>query len=88
MQAAISKSTPRLIRIIAEDIETNWPGVSLNARPYLNAMHLRDFIWENYYLDSMESVVLYFLSNSASWRGEAARRIKQELKDILKNHTY
>jgi hypothetical protein len=38
---------------------------------------------DDYYLDSGRSVVLYFLSNAASWRGDDARRIKKELKEML-----
>ena len=41
-------------------------------------------IQENYFLDSAESIVLYFLSNAQTWRGEVARRIKKELKEMLK----
>ena len=42
-------------------------------------------ITDNYYLDSAESVVRYFLANAGTWRGEVARRIKAELKEMLKN---
>jgi hypothetical protein len=37
-----------------------------------------------YYYDTADSVVRYFLSNAANWRGENARRVKAELKDIIK----
>jgi hypothetical protein len=37
-----------------------------------------------YYDDSAESVVLYFLSNASGWRGDDAKRIKSELRDMLK----
>jgi hypothetical protein len=45
-------------------------------------------IGEMYGLDSGVSVVAYFLANAATWRGEHARRIKQELRDILKTQNY
>jgi hypothetical protein len=32
--------------------------------------------------DSAESIVAYFLSNAATWRGADARRIKAELKAL------
>jgi hypothetical protein len=38
---------------------------------------------ENYGYDSGKSIVLYFLSNAATWRGPEAKRIKAELKGML-----
>ena len=46
-------------------------------------MRQLDSIQDNYGLDSGRSVVLYFLSNAATWRGDKAREIKKELKAIL-----
>jgi hypothetical protein len=43
-----------------------------------------DEITDNYGQDSAESIVLYFLSNATTWRGETARRIKTELKGFVK----
>jgi hypothetical protein len=34
--------------------------------------------------DSAESIVQYFLANASTWRGDDARRIKAELKAIVK----
>jgi len=39
---------------------------------------------DTYYLDDARSVVLYFLSNAVNWRGADARRLKAELKEMLK----
>jgi hypothetical protein len=58
--------------------------VWFGARPYLDAMHSLTNITDNYMYDSGKSVVLYFLSNAATWKGEAARRIKAELKAMAK----
>jgi len=41
-------------------------------------------IKDNYGYDSGTSVVAYFLSNASSWKGETARRIKKELKAMMK----
>lgn len=38
---------------------------------------------DNYMFDSAKSIVLYFLANAQSWRGEVARRIKAELKAMV-----
>lgn len=74
----------RSISSIAREIKQDWKKPYFGAVPYLNAMTTLDSIKDNYYLDSGESVVLYFLSNSHTWRGANAKRIKAELKDILK----
>ena len=74
----------RPIYEIAKEIRADWKPVSEYAKPYLNAMFSLHDISDNYYLDSGRSVVLYFLSNAGTWRGETARRIKEELKQLLK----
>ena len=67
---------------IAREIRKTWTKVSPYAEPYLEAMQSLDSINDNYYFDSGKSVVLYFLSNASTWRGEDARRIKAELKEM------
>ena len=74
----------RSLSTIAIDIRRNWPKPYFGAVPYLDAMAQLHAITDNYYYDSAESVVLYFLSNATTWRGEHARRIKAELKTIRK----
>jgi len=74
----------RPIAVIASDIVNYWPNVNYAAKPYLEAMFSLNSIKDPYYADSGESVVLYFLANANSWRGEKAREIKAELKAILK----
>lgn len=68
---------------IAREIRKTWTKVSPYAEPYLEAMESLNTIDDNYYLDSGKSVVLYFLSNANTWRGEDARRIKAELKEMV-----
>ena len=36
-------------------------------------------------LNQQEILLIIFLCNASTWRGEDARRIKKELKDLLKN---
>lgn len=74
----------RPLYIIAADIRRNWPKVNYAAVPYLNAMGQCDSIDEMYYYDTADSVVRYFLSNANGWRGEDAKRIKAELRGMLK----
>lgn len=74
----------RPIYRICYEIKREWPNMSPYAKPYFDAMHSLTSIKENYYADTGVSVVLYFLANASSWKGEAARRIKAELKQIIK----
>lgn len=74
----------RSIREIAVEIAQSWgEKVHYAAKPYLDAM-LEDDGSGMYYYDTMNSVVIYFLSNATTWRGDDARRIKAELKAIIK----
>ena len=74
----------RPLRVIAEEIQKEWKKVKYSAVPYLNAMKTLGSIHDDYYLDSGESIVRYFLSNASGWRGEKAREIKAELKRMLR----
>ena len=69
---------------IAREIRKAWTKVSTYAEPYLEVMESLNTIDDNYYFDSGKSIVLYFLGNANTWRGEDARRIKAELKEMLK----
>lgn len=74
----------RPIYEIAAEIRNDWKNLSPYARPYLSAMFSLRTIEDNYLYDSGRSIVCYFLANAGSWRGETARRIKAELKEIVK----
>ena len=73
---------PRSIATIAAEISRDWKKPYFGAVPYLGAMHSLDSINENYGADSAKSVVLYFLSNASTWKGETAKRVKAELKKM------
>lgn len=77
-------TTHRPLHVIAAEIEKDWKRVYFGAVPYLGALSQLDTIEDMYGLDSARSVVIYFLSNAATWRGEKARTIKTELKEMLK----
>ena len=76
--------TTRPIYEIANDIGRNWKNVYFGARPYLEAMYDLDSINDSYGFDDAKSVILYFLSNATTFRGDDARRLKAELKSLLK----
>lgn len=74
----------RTLHEIARDIRKDWTKVNYAAKPYLDAMSSLDSVHDKYHYDSGKSVVLYFLSNASSWRGETAKRIKAELRSMTK----
>jgi hypothetical protein len=69
---------------IAHAIAKDWTNVSPYAADYLNAMKEIRSVNDNYYADSAKSVILYFLANASSYRGENARSYKALLKDMVK----
>ena len=74
----------RRICDIAREIKSDWKKPYFGAVPYLDAMLSLNSVGDNYYLDSGDSMVRYFLANSSMWRGDVAKRVKAELKDMLK----
>lgn len=74
----------RPIYQIAEDIRQDWKKPYFGAIPYLEAMMSLDKVTDRYGYDDGYDIVLYFLGNATSWRGEKARAIKAELKEIVK----
>jgi hypothetical protein len=81
------KAGPRSLSTIAGEIMGSpWyrSNASIYARDYIQAMQLLNKITDQYFADSAESVVRYALSNMSTWRGDQARAIKAELKDLLK----
>jgi hypothetical protein len=83
-----SNSAVRPLYTIAREIRQDWrdkngkSNVNFGAVPYLDAMSTLNGIGDSYGSDSAKSIVLYFLSNASSWRGEKAKAIKAELKKI------
>ena len=75
----------RPLYVIAREIARDWQRPFFGAVPYLRAMASLDRVSDPYGLDPGREIVLYFLSNAAGWKGETARRIKAELKAMLKN---
>lgn len=73
----------RPIKEIAQEIQKDWTSMPHWVKEcYFSPLLEIDSIEDDYYADSAKSVVLYFLANATSWRGETARRIKKELKDL------
>jgi hypothetical protein len=79
----ITTAEPRPLHVIAAEIRQTWPKVNFGAVPYLEAMEQLTTVTDMYYTESGRTMVLYFLSNSGSWRGEDAKRIKNELRVMV-----
>jgi len=73
----------RSLSTIAREIRRLWAKPYFGAIPYLNAMHSMHEVSDQYGYDDGRSIVNYFLSNAASWRGPDAKRIKAELKSLV-----
>lgn len=74
----------RSIRTIALEVRKVWGSkVNYAAKPYLEAMMGLETVNDVLGMDSAKSIILYFLSNASSFRGEDAKRIKAELKKMI-----
>lgn len=82
--AKTTTTNARPLYEIAREIKNDWKNVYFGAKPYLDAMATLDSINDNYGFDRGKSIVLYFLGNASTWRGETAKRIKAELKAMAK----
>jgi hypothetical protein len=76
--------TTRTLSQIASEVRKDWKNINFAAKPYLDAMAQMDSVNQDYGWDSGKSIVLYFLGNASSWRGEKAKEIKAELKAMCK----
>ena len=80
----MNKEQSRPLYVIAADINKHWPKPYFGAKPYIYAMTALTDMHSMFGAEYANSVVMYFLSNATTWRGEHARRIKAELKSMLK----
>jgi hypothetical protein len=76
--------TTRTLSQIASEVRKDWKNVNYAAKPYLDAMAELNSINDKYYLDSAKTIVIYFLGNAQTWRGDKAKEIKAELKAMCK----
>lgn len=74
----------RAINEIARDIKREWLKVSPAAFPYLQAMLELRTKEDKYIFETADEIVLRFLCNASSFKGEYARVLKAELKEAIK----
>jgi len=70
----------RPLYVIAGEIRKTWSKPYFGALPYTEAMASLTSVHDADGAEDAHSIVLYFLANAGTWRGEDARRIKAELK--------
>lgn len=80
------ETTKRTFAEIAKEIRATWKNIYFGAEPYLAALETMNSSDKTtgYLLETAEDIVPYFLANATYWRGADARRIKAELKDMIK----
>ena len=76
----------RTFAAIAAEIKATWKKPYFGAVPYIDALSaVRSSDKDARYMyETAESMVRYFLANATYWRGEDAKRIKAELKSMIK----
>lgn len=80
------KKPTRSIAAIAREIQDKWPRPNYAAIPYISAMRELHDMNSVYITEDAHGIVLYFLANASTWRGEDAKRIKDELRAMLAAH--
>ena len=81
-------TTARPLYQISDEIRKDWKATAKNGKipeealAYLNPMSTLTSINDRYIMDSGKEIVIRFLCNAQSWRGETAKRIKLELKKL------
>ena len=80
----MTKTEVRPLYIVAREIKADWKNVHYTAKPYLDAMVQMQNVNEAFGYDTGKGIVLRFLGNAQTWRGDTARRIKAELNSMVK----
>jgi len=78
-----------LLSDIAYLIKKDWRktaknGIYFGAVPYLEAMTTLSNVNQTYIAESGKSIVIYFLANAQTWKGEVAKAVKAHLNKLIK----
>ena len=74
----------RDLSTIARDVRKHWKRIPYSARPYVDALASIRTVQDIYINESSASVVRGFLDNAATWRGEDAKRVKAEVRAMVR----
>lgn len=82
----IKMKTKRTFAVIAKEIKQLWCKPYFGAIPYLDALSQIHSMDKDtpYLFETAGDIVLYLLANMGTFRGEDAKRIKAELKEMVK----
>lgn len=74
----------RTLKAIMREVRNDWKRPYFGAVPYIQALSVLNSPSDMYFADRGEDLILYFLSNAKGWRGETAKRVKAELKAMIR----
>lgn len=80
----MSNTATRPLHAIAAEIRRDWRPMYFAAIPYVEAMSHLETVNDAYLAESGKAIVLYFLGNTETWRGSTAKRVKAELREMVK----
>ena len=85
-KSRIKMKTKRTFAAIAREIKQLWSKPYFGAVPYLDALSQIHSTEKNapYLFETAGDLVPYLLANMGTFRGEDAKRIKAELKEMVK----
>lgn len=82
----MANKSHRTFSQIVKEIRKVWKNIYFGAEPYLDALSQVHSSDKNapYLFETAKDQVVYLLANMTTFRGEDARRIKAELKEMIK----
>ena len=75
----------RSLSDIAAEISADWMAYHDHAQPYIDAFSAMRHPTDRFGLGTGSNAIQGFLINAQTWRGPVARRVKAELRAILKD---
>lgn len=69
---------------IVRTIRADWSNPYFGAVPYLDALEGLTSWTDRYGHDDATELALYLLNNLKTWRGDVARTVKAQLKEVSK----
>lgn len=73
----------RTLREIFDEVFQDWKNINPYAKEYADALHTLESPNDRYLFERGRDIIPYFLANTNGWRGEVAKRIKAELRQML-----
>jgi hypothetical protein len=74
----------RPISGIAEEIRQDWKTIKWETAYLVPLFHVNKLTDTYIFPNAGKSLILSFLCNCSGWKGDTAKRIKNELKEMIK----